>query len=85
MAEVVFLKLGGSLITDKERYQTPRPAVIERAAAEIAAALAARPDLRLLLGHGSGSFGHFEAAKYGVPRGCGGDWFAMRPRRRAAG
>lgn len=84
MAEVVFLKLGGSLITDKERYQTPRPAVIERAAAEIAAALAARPDLRLLLGHGSGSFGHFEAAKYGVRAGSGGDWFGYAATSAAA-
>jgi isopentenyl phosphate kinase len=74
LAELIFLKLGGSLITDKRRYETPRPAVITRAAEEIAAALQARPDLHLVLGHGSGSFGHFVADKFRVPEGNLQDW-----------
>ena len=74
MEELVFLKLGGSLITDKRRYETPRPAVIERLANEIHAALEARPDLRLVLGHGSGSFGHFVADRYKVHEGNLEDW-----------
>ncbi|MHB1293396.1 MAG: isopentenyl phosphate kinase [Anaerolineae bacterium] len=74
MGELVFLKLGGSLITDKQRAETLRQAIIVRAAREIAAALKARPDLRLVLGHGSGSFGHFSAAKYGVHQGNLQDW-----------
>jgi isopentenyl phosphate kinase len=74
LSELVFLKLGGSLITDKRRYETPRQAVIERAAKEIAAALRARPDLQLVLGHGSGSFGHFVAEKYKVHQGNPQDW-----------
>lgn len=64
-----FLKLGGSLITDKAAPKTPRPATLARLASEISAALRSRPDLRLLLGHGSGSFGHVEAAKYGTRAG----------------
>lgn len=67
--ELVFLKLGGSLITDKSRPYTPRPGVIERLAGEIESARAHRPDLRLLLGHGSGSFGHQAAAPYGTQHG----------------
>lgn len=55
---MIFLKLGGSLITDKGAPETPRPDVLHRVAREIAEALGARPDLRILLGHGSGSFGH---------------------------
>lgn len=74
MSELVFLKLGGSLITDKRRYETPRPAVIARAAKEIRAALQAKPDLQLLLGHGSGSFGHFLADRYKVQQGNLEDW-----------
>jgi isopentenyl phosphate kinase len=74
LAELVFLKLGGSLITDKRRYETPRPAVITRVAEEVAAALAARPDLHLVLGHGSGSFGHFQADKFRVREGDLQDW-----------
>ena len=67
MAELVFLKLGGSLITDKARTQTPRPDVIARCAAEIAAAWGA--GVRLLVGHGSGSFGHAEARRFGTRQG----------------
>lgn len=67
--ELVFAKMGGSVITDKARAETPRPDVIERLAAEIAAARTARPELRLLLGHGSGSFGHVAARRYGTRQG----------------
>ncbi len=66
---VVFLKLGGSLITDKERPDTARPEVIRRLAAEIARAQARPGARRLVLGHGSGSFGHAAAARLGVARG----------------
>jgi len=45
MGEMVFVKLGGSLITDKRRSETPRPAVIQRLAQEVQAALAQRPEL----------------------------------------
>ncbi|MGB1252394.1 MAG: isopentenyl phosphate kinase [Candidatus Promineifilaceae bacterium] len=69
MNETIFLKLGGSLITDKTQAETIRPNVVRRIAAEIAAARAAMPSLRLLLGHGSGSFGHVAAAKYGTRGG----------------
>ncbi len=66
---LIFLKLGGSLITDKNTPRTPRPEVLARLMREIAEARAARPDLRLVLGHGSGSFGHVEGQKYGTRHG----------------
>ncbi len=73
---LVFLKLGGSLITDKDRPFTPRLETINRLAGEIAAALQARPGLKLLLGHGSGSYGHTPASKYGTRQGVqtSGQW-----------
>jgi isopentenyl phosphate kinase len=61
---MIFLKLGGSLITDKSRPETPRTKVIARLATEIAHAFDQRSDLRLLLGHGSGSFGHPPASRH---------------------
>jgi isopentenyl phosphate kinase len=70
--ELVFVKLGGSVITDKTRAETPRSVVIARLAAEVAAALDARPRLRLVLGHGSGSFGHITAVEYGTRHGVKG-------------
>ncbi|MHB1357915.1 MAG: isopentenyl phosphate kinase [Anaerolineae bacterium] len=75
MTELVFVKLGGSLITDKQHYQTARLSTIERVAQEIAAARAQKPDLRLIIGHGSGSFGHYSALKYHVRAGDLSDWF----------
>ena len=62
--KLVFLKLGGSLITVKEQPHTPRLTVLERLAEEIAGALAQVSDLHVLLGHGAGSFGHVPASKY---------------------
>ena len=71
-----FLKLGGSLITDKSRPYTLRPKVLGRLAREITEARASHPDLRILLGHGAGSFAHVSAEKYGTRWGVEGpeDW-----------
>ena len=66
---LVFLKLGGSLITDKTTPRALRRETLDRLMREIAEARAARPELKLLLGHGSGSFGHVEARKYGTRNG----------------
>ncbi len=65
MSALVFLKLGGSLITDKTVPFSAREDVIRRCAREIASALRTRADgePRLLLAHGSGSFGHFAAVQ----------------------
>jgi isopentenyl phosphate kinase len=64
-----FLKLGGSLITDKDKAHTARQEVVDRLAVEIAAARQRSGDLPLVLGHGSGSFGHFAGKKYGTRQG----------------
>jgi len=66
---LVLLKLGGSLITDKNRPHTPRLEVMERLAQEIAQACAQDAGLRIVLGHGSGSFGHVPASKYHTRQG----------------
>lgn len=62
--QVIFLKLGGSLITDKVRPHAPRYRIIHRIAREIRSVLDLYPGIKLLLGHGSGSFGHVPASKY---------------------
>ncbi|MCC9075881.1 isopentenyl phosphate kinase family protein [Litorilinea aerophila] len=69
MGEMVFVKLGGSLITDKQQPETPRRDVIRRLAQEIAAVRRAHPALQLVLGHGSGSFGHVYGRRYGTRSG----------------
>lgn len=66
---ITYLKLGGSLITDKNRPHTVRQDVLQRLAEEIRAALDADPELQLIIGHGSGSFGHVPASQYGTRDG----------------
>ncbi len=63
---IVYLKLGGSLITDKSQPFSPRIDTISRIAKEICDALKISRDLKLVIGHGSGSFGHSAATKYGI-------------------
>ncbi len=68
---VLLIKLGGSLLTDKETPETPHLERIERLAREIAAAreTAECNGERIVLGHGSGSFGHVAAAAAGLGKG----------------
>lgn len=67
---LVFVKLGGSLITDKRAAETARPEIVRQVAGEIAQALARDPGLRLVVGHGSGSFGHVFGQRYGTRAGA---------------
>ncbi|MBN2048748.1 MAG: isopentenyl phosphate kinase family protein [Anaerolineaceae bacterium] len=62
--ECIFLKLGGSLITEKDRAQTARYDRLRQAAEEIVEAYQTHPNLELIIGHGSGSFGHIAARKH---------------------
>jgi isopentenyl phosphate kinase len=67
--EIILLKLGGSLITDKDKPYTPRLDKLTQLAGEIKTALDSNPELLLILGHGSGSFGHVAAKKHGTRDG----------------
>ena len=69
MSELVLLKLGGSVITDKNQPFTARQDVICRLGREIKHVLDDEPDLQLIIGHGSGSFGHVVAQEYHVRDG----------------
>ena len=72
MKELVFLKFGGSLITDKTQPYTPLLDRMDDIALQIATTLQTQPNLRLVIGHGAGSFGHVAASEYktraGYPR-----------------
>ncbi|MCB0077045.1 MAG: hypothetical protein KDD73_06435 [Anaerolineales bacterium] len=71
MEKLFFVKLGGSLLTDKRQRYHVHADHLQRLSAEIAAARRADPSLRLLLGHGSGAFGHVAAAESGYDRTSG--------------
>jgi len=67
MTELVFLKLGGSLITDKDKPYTARLDKLAELAGQIASSW--NSERLLVLGHGSGSFGHAAAKQYGTREG----------------
>jgi len=67
--ELVFVKLGGSLITDKSTPYAARQDVLDRLCVEIRKVRAQR-QLPLLVGHGSGSFGHVSAIHYQTNQGA---------------
>ena len=64
MSELAILKLGGSVITDKDSPETVDDAALGRVLDAIAAAM--ETDSRLVVVHGGGSFGHVHAAEHGV-------------------
>ena len=66
---VTLVKLGGSLITDKTKPRTVAKEHLRRLATEIAAGWSGGG---LVIGHGSGSFGHPEARAAGLAGGAGG-------------
>lgn len=74
--ELIFIKLGGSLITDKHVEARYRSEIVRAIGESLYQAKVERPDLRFLLGHGSGSFGHMAAARYGTRDGVrsGEEW-----------
>lgn len=76
---ILFLKLGGSLITEKAKPGTPRLDTLARLASEISTAIKEQPGLGLVLGHGSGSFGHVPAKAYGTRQGVytPHEWFGF--------
>src|SRR5260221_6644494 len=62
--KVVLIKLGGSIITNKDIPMSLRHEVLKRLVEEIAQVRSERPDLLFVIGHGQGSFGHVPASKY---------------------
>ena len=65
--DVILIKLGGSLITDKTKPFTPRLDVIRRLAKEVHEAREA--GVKLIVAHGGGSFPHKPAKDYRTNEG----------------
>lgn len=68
-AHLIFVKLGGSLITEKRAPQTINYAALRRIAKELKEALERDRELNLLVGHGGGSFPHPVAQAYRTSEG----------------
>jgi isopentenyl phosphate kinase len=61
---LTLIKLGGSIITDKEIPMSLRGSILKRLVGEIASARQEKPDQLLIIGHGQGSFAHVPASQY---------------------
>jgi len=70
MKDVILVKLGGSIITDKNVPYKPRIEVIRNLAKELKKVTKAS----VVLAHGVGSFAHTSAAKYGGKKGYTSKW-----------
>ncbi len=70
MKNVILVKFGGSIITDKNIPYKPRLDIIRILAKELKKVTKAS----IVLAHGSGSFGHTSAEKFGGKRGYKSKW-----------
>jgi isopentenyl phosphate kinase len=77
---LIFLKLGGSLITNKDIPFSARKETLKQLGSEILKAIKQIPNLRLLIGHGSGSFGHTAAVQFRTRSGIHSpkDWLGFQ-------
>lgn len=65
MIRPAIVKLGGSILTDKDRLKTPREGALPRLADELADV-----DGPLVLVHGAGSYGHVRSDRWDLDRGA---------------
>lgn len=79
MKKVILIKLGGSVITNKDTPYKARIGRIKRLAKEIKSSGVSS----LVLAHGSGSFGHTSALKYGGKKGYVSKWGVAKVARDA--
>ncbi|MBP8251110.1 MAG: hypothetical protein KAX40_02015, partial [Herpetosiphon sp.] len=76
---MLFIKFGGSVLTDKNAPESLATDTLDTVAQQIATIRRAQPDLRLLIGHGGGSFGHYWAERYQTAQGIINDqsWWGV--------
>lgn len=69
MKKLIFVKFGGSLITDKGKEEKTNDRAIESLAGQVKSAKEKNNGMNLLIGTGAGSFGHMQVKKFGVEEG----------------
>ncbi|GAB4218996.1 MAG: isopentenyl phosphate kinase [Candidatus Microgenomates bacterium] len=69
MKKLIFIKLGGGLITDKTTPLKINDDVIDSLIFQLKHIIGQRNDLNFIIGNGAGSFGHYFAEKYKTENG----------------
>lgn len=67
--ELICVKFGGSVITQKDTPLTARPEIIARLAREFASLRKQKPEAAFIVGNGAGSYGHYKVLKYDMKKG----------------
>jgi isopentenyl phosphate kinase len=71
MHKLYFIKIGGSLITEKSQPEYLRRDVIANIAKQLAKVFRSRDqNVHFVIGVGAGSYGHYYAKEYGLTRGA---------------
>jgi isopentenyl phosphate kinase len=68
-APITLIKLGGSVITNKDIPMSMKNGYLASLVKQVKRAVVAVPGKQLIVGHGSGSFGHVPASKYETIKG----------------
>ncbi len=71
--DLVLVKLGGSLITDKDKPYTARLEIMTQLVEQVSLIRHRNPNLKLIIGNGAGSFAHQSAQKYNTIHGFSND------------
>lgn len=66
---IILIKLGGSVITNKDIPMSMKNGYLSSLVKQVANALNKATDKQIIVGHGSGSFGHVPASKYETIKG----------------
>ena len=75
MTDVVVVKFGGGLITNKAKLCTPDLAIIEQLVAVVKRCL--ESGLQVIVVHGAGSFGHLRAKYWRLNEGLLPGWNSL--------
>lgn len=66
---IILIKLGGSVITNKDIPMSMKNGYLASLVKQVQRAMAKVPEKQMIVGHGSGSFGHVPATKYETIKG----------------
>lgn len=69
MKNLIFIKFGGSLITNKQKQDKLDLSILKNLASQIAKIVDKQKETVFILGNGAGSFGHAQADKYQAHKG----------------
>ena len=79
MNKPVFIKLGGSVLTNKNEPEALASTTLHQVIATLSSFHQDHPTMPLVLGHGGGSFGHYWAQRYNTAAGIqtSADWWGV--------